>query len=40
MDHIIKKESINTEWVTGAKLLKYIQAKINYENGNNNIAVR
>ena len=38
MDHNTK-ESVNTKWLTGAKLLKCIQAKIDDENKDNALAV-
>ena len=37
---VLKKDSVDTPWVTSAKLLKSIQAKINEDRENGNLAVR
>ena len=36
---VLKKDGVDTPWVTGAKLLKCIQAKINEDMEDGNLAV-
>ena len=37
---VLKEENVRAEWVTSAKLLKYIQSEINGDNKCNDLAVR
>ena len=39
MDGVVKENSVDTPWVTGAKLLKCIQAEINDEKKDGDLAV-